>query len=353
MCAFVKKGTRRGAFSWGWVSAGALASAMSLAGKYDFIPAMLWVCAIAWHFRQRPGRAAGRILGFLWMCFLFFEVGIGFQNETLRASFEWLFTENRDLIARDRHWVYNPLLYLIAIAVGTSLPVFVFFVKGCGREWRRGLSAYFSGSAALFWLFVFVAMEGLVLWNLDAPFVRRANIFMPFVALMAAAGLDEMRSPKKRKAAIWATILYTYALTAVSQFNFIKDPRYAARDYLFEKIPAGTTIYYDPYARMKNTPPGTDAYDQADFVVLHESGYRRYWKSFTTPFGVPDCCEEVYHCASEKICLWTQEILKGSPKYELVARYAPLEVFPERLLYKGLFGTYETFMGEVRIYRKK
>ena len=84
--------------------------------------------------------------------------------------------------------------------------------------------------------------------------------------------------------------------------------------------------------------------------IMHESHYSRYWKFFTTPFRVPSCCEEVYNCWSEEDCKRIQAIFRGESDYQLLAEFSTRTVFPERVLFKEWFGTYETFLGDVRIY---
>ena len=37
-------------------------------------------------------------------------------------------------------------------------------------------------------------------------------------------------------------------------------------------------------------------------------------------------------------------------RFQLTQKFVPLDWAPERLLFKHLFGTYETFLGDVRIY---
>ncbi|MEM6698163.1 MAG: hypothetical protein AAF599_07190, partial [Bacteroidota bacterium] len=92
--------------------------------------------------------------------------------------------------------------------------------------------------------------------------------------------------------------------------------------------------------------------NEADILVLHEAAYGRYWKMFTTPFRMPNCCDEVYHC-NENACKEMQAILLAQTEFELLKTFETLETFPERILFKRYFGTYETFLGDVRIYEKR
>ena len=97
---------------------------------------------------------------------------------------------------------------------------------------------------------------------------------------------------------------------------------------------------------------GLKQLEGADLFIMHETYYGRYWKFFTTPFKIPKCCDEVYHCESEEVCLFYQGVLSGQEaNLELIKSFETVEIFPERILFKHLFGTYETFLGDVKIYK--
>ena len=331
--------------------------AFCLAAKFDFIPILIFGLMSIWALRDRLFALIKLGLATLFLTTLYFELAICFQNETLINSFKWLLEENRNLIGNDNHLVINPFLYLIGGICGTSLIVFGSMVFGLFQKMKRiylkMLSKPFSFSPALVFT-VFVLFEFLVLWNLDAPFVRRINIFLPYIALFASFGIyNAFANKTKRKWAIGITILYTFSLTIVSQFNFIQDTRYQARDYVQNHVNQAAKIYYCPYSKMKGMPKGVSEIENADLLVIHESNYRRYWKSFTTPFVVPECCEGVYHCKSEAECLKYQKVLSGKSEFELVKKIEPVEYFPERIIYKRYFGTYETFLGDVLIYQQR
>jgi hypothetical protein len=46
----------------------------------------------------------------------------------------------------------------------------------------------------------------------------------------------------------------------------------------------------------------------------------------------------------------TQDILLGRSPFRLIRQFEVTHPFPERMLFKRLFGTFETFLGDVRIY---
>ncbi|MCB0554586.1 MAG: hypothetical protein KDD02_13635, partial [Phaeodactylibacter sp.] len=262
-------------------------------------------------------------------------------------SFQHLYEENKDVVAGGNPWLYNPLLYLCAIVAGTSLPILLVAIWGKIRVIREGRTG------PLAWIFLaFIVLEFLALWSLDATFVRRANIFLPFIAVLGAYGLMGIPKGWPRRLAIAAVWFYTLAIALDGQSGAWWDTRYAARDYLLENFD-GRRIEYSPYAMAMGVPKGVPLGERGDILVAHEAYYSRYWKSLTTPFTVPKCCEEVYHCISTEDCQLYQALLSGqAPKYREVQRFETHAWLPERRLYKHWFGTYETFQGDVIIFEK-
>jgi hypothetical protein len=337
---------------WLWM---ALAMGMTLGMKLDFIPLLLLVVGISIPFLNSKisfRATCALLLGSFAAVFFFFKISIGFQTgwSGILKLFHWLVAENNNLIERDSHYLYNPLLYLTGTVAGIGVPAAL-------------VAAYGFVSRRFFWrkiptipvtvLLLFVLMEFLVLWKLDAPFVRRCTVFLPFVALLFGAGAWSLlqKNTKTGRLLLGSVAVYTLLLTLVSQWNFVEDNRFAARDYLRQAHFAGKAIYIDSYASVPGMPRSV-SFQEAEIIVMHETRFSRYWKSFTTPFMVPACCEEVYHCNQEE-CELYQKLLSGNPEYGLVKKFTPVDWAPERLLFKHYFGTYETFLGDVLIFEKR
>ncbi len=286
----------------------------------------------------------------------FVAVAFDYNLADARQSLHVLLTESQNVVPVDHHLLWNPVLYFAALVAGTSLPVFGLFLLGLRRLARQP-----DASIPVRLLAAFVAGTFVLLWVGDATFVRRADVFVPFMAIVGGCGgmLVLERLPRRAARMILAgVVLYTLGLTLVSQRQFLADTRYAAARFLGRLAPAPTSIGYSAYAKLNAMPPGVNISDAAtdlttppEVLVLHEARYGRYWRSFTTPFEVPRCCEEVYHCSHDE-CVLTQRIFSGTSAYRLLARFAAPEIFPERVLFKRVFGTYETMLGDVRIYRR-
>ena len=197
-----------------------------------------------------------------------------------------------------------------------------------------------------------------ILWNTDFPVVRRANIFMPYIAIISSYGFVRfLRYVNKNKITYMLFIgLFIYSITFVilSQYNFLNDTRHKADRYLNEHFSSKSNIAYTPYARIDSMPHGKslkNSKEDVDVIVMHEACYSRYWKSFTTPYKIPECCDEVYNCRYQD-CILIQYIFSGNSNYQLIKEFKVVHFFPERLLFKHLFGTYDTFLGDMLIFKK-
>ncbi len=279
--------------------------------------------------------ALGLGLLFLWL------LTYGWSWEEIHFSFEELRRENADVVERDDHLRDNLAVYPLMVLAGIGLPACALASYGILRTRPRPGVLYIGG---------LLLTEFVLLWVLDTTFVRRAAVFMPAVALLAAAALARLR-PRP----IWTAgvVAWSLGLALTGQYNHWYDTRYAFRDWAKEVLPPPVRIGTAGIAvgGLSNTRYYEGA--PLDYFAVHESIAGRYTRSATTPFGVPDCCAEVYHCGPEARCRYVQDILLDKhASFELAREFAPLDVFPERLLYAALFGYYETFLGYVRVYRR-
>jgi hypothetical protein len=267
---------------------------------------------------------------------------------------------NLDAIDAGPPLLYNPLLYLAAAIGGSCLLVVCAAAGGLARLF---VQPHLRRPCTLVPL---VAMPGaclLLYWSGDVTLVRRALLFFPFMVICAALGIAWLPNRRIRVAAAVVTLVYGGALTAFSQYAFLNETRDRAADFLIDHVPPGTrpTVLYTRYF----TPPRgvrhdistmhrgrrrtLQDYHDVDYIVMHETYYGRYAKSFTTPFRTPERVEQVYH-GDEKVFPVMRAILSGESDFVLLKEIKVRHPFPERLVFKALFGTYESFVGDVRIY---
>lgn len=326
-------------------------AAATFAAKFDFIPfalglLLIGITPLRSKLNWRRAMAFGLAFIALFVFSFALQTTFNFSLERINYSFWDLYRQNKDVIQEDNHWLFNPLVYLIGVIAGTSLPIAGFSGLGLYTilQKKTGHRPY------LLIFLVLLALEAAVLWSSDVPFIRRANIFMPAIVLLAAWAWARLK-PVQQKYWGFVMVLYTLGLCLVSQSNAWWDTRYAARQYLQDNA-AESRIKYGSYSYAEGMPAGIPLKETEELLVLHEAAYSRYWKSFTTPFRIPKCCSEVYHCGEED-CQFMQDVVAGkSPDYILLKRFQTREYFPERVLFKKYLGNFETFLGDVLILRR-
>ncbi|MEM0995019.1 MAG: phospholipid carrier-dependent glycosyltransferase [Bacteroidota bacterium] len=267
--------------------------AMTLATKLDFLPIVVLGLSGLLLLFQRQLCFQKLLMLSIWFLVLgsfYYLLAHGFDWNFEEAKRSFIVTKdlNENVVTKDQRWLHNPVLYLLGIIGGTSLPIFILSMIGAINLMRSNTSPRVNPQVmALGWMVLLLFLEFLVRWQMDTPFIRRANIFLPFCAMTAAYALHNVLGNKASKMLLLRHLLvvfiivYTLGLTLSSQRNFWRDNRYAARDFIAENIVGDAKIKYSMYAKIKYMPKETaQSLQDAEVLVLHETYYSRYWKSF-------------------------------------------------------------------------
>ena len=344
-------------------------TAIALTFKFDVMP-LLWggLLLLVLTFRRRAPRLSWKYLagGIALLGTMVFALLYGWSWENIQSTFTTLSELNRNGVPQDDHLRDNLVVYPAGVVAGIGLPVILLAVYGLyrwlgklrGRE-RSGSVFGSVGWLSLFYVAGWLGSEFLVRWSVDTAFIRRVNVFMPAVCVLAAYGWAVARKGA-RSPVRWDWIgkgiaIYTFCFALVGQLNHWKDTRYAMREWIATELPADAVIATSNYVGHKGLRSTRYFMDvDWDYAVLHESFYRRYARSMTTPFGLPECCAEVYNCGPAGQCEQMQALLTGSdPDAYLLKSFEPLEIFPERWAYRQFFGYYETYLGATLVYAKR
>lgn len=340
-----------------------LGVAMCGAVRFDVVPAVLLFGVMVFSFFTAHSFELKRslILNFFVLGMLiagFFGMATGFNYGISDGMHSLSVLRNENLtVVKDAHpLTNNPLLYFFAILGGTGLfATLIALFSSVKLLIKRPFETEARPLALL--LLLGVALQFLLLWFGTATFVRHGLKFLPLMSVVVGWGTYSFLQSLKQNQrllgifAVSIAYLYTFFFTAVSQLNFVFDTRYQATPYLRNLISMTPgTIGYSNYSTFSGFPPG-EPLSSADIAVIHETLYGRYSKYFTTPFIIPQCCDQVYHCQIDE-CRTIQTILYQPDQYTLLQQYQTLRVFPEKELFYSLFGTYETFLGDVRVYQK-
>lgn len=285
----------------------------------------------------------------------------GWSWNNIQSTFRTLSTLNREGVPVDNHYRDNLIVYPAGVIAGIGLPVFGLAIyglrkllKGAAAGAEEGLKKQGWANPRL-WILLYLcgwlATEFLVRWSVDTAFIRRVNIFMPAVCLLAAYGLQRLRYRPWLAAAV---VAYTLAFAVVGQSNHWFDSRYAMREFVNNELPADAKVAVSGYVQHKKLRRTRFFMDiDWDYAILHETYFSRYYKSMTTPFGLPACCEEVYNCNRVEECERMQALLTGqADDARLLRAFKPRNIFPERVAYAYFFGNFETFLGQTLVYER-
>ncbi|TXF90649.1 hypothetical protein FUA23_06020 [Neolewinella aurantiaca] len=338
----------------------ALGSAGAVAFKFDVLPLAwggLYLLHLAFMRRAIPWWyvpvGVGLVLAFVGISWY------GWSWDNIQSTFKGLSKLNREGVPVEDHFRDNLIVYPAGVLAGVGLPAFGFALFGLMRLWgsaagakRVEKKAWTNRHWTLLYLTGWIVSEFIVRWSVDTAFIRRVNVFMPAVCILCAYGLHELR---KHSWLSLAVVIYTVLFGIVGQSNHWFDTRYEMREFVNNELPEDAKIGVSGYVKLEGLRK-TDWFMNGnwDYAVIHETHYSRYWKSMTTPFGLPECCDGVYNCKSEKECARMQSLLSGTDeKARLLKAFRPRNWFPERIAYAHFFGYYETFLGETLVFERK
>lgn len=336
----------------------------AIAFKFDVLPmltgGLLLLCLTWAHYFRKPGLVSGMPghflpLGTMLLIAVVSLLWTGWSWEEVDYAFRTLSRLNKDVVPSDNHLRDNLITYPFGVLAGIGLPAFGLAAWSTAGLFRRFFkleeSVFGVKQLSVAYVTLFLLTEFLLRWYMDSTFIRRVNIFMPAVALLAAYALDRLRAKP------WLTTLviaWSVGLGVVGQSHHWFDTRVAARDWANEHLPKPTLVGISGYL-MARDMDNWRYYRALDweYFILHESWYSRYTQSMATPFGIPACCEEVYNCIGQPECDQIQSmVLNQRDDVILHKAFRTWDVFPERLVYHHFFGYYETFLGDVVIYRR-
>ena len=254
------------------------------------------------------------------------------------------------------HKVLRNLVNLpVVLAVGLGLPAFVFFLVGIRR--------LFDGvENPRPWLCLMPVLLFALYMAFVAPvtYYRHYLPLVPGAALVAAYGLHATtwsgRSWFMALFFLWPALL---AVDLVRDYH--DDPRIELRQWYAEHPGARVFIsfYVSPPAKASRNSRlfrpefamgNADILKQADFLILSENWYDTAFANELNGPLVSDSRRLVKTRPS--YTSFYRSALDGTyPYLELVSTVAVANFMPELLLHRRFYGTFQLFVGDLRIYR--
>lgn len=254
-----------------------------------------------------------------------------------------------------RRWIRNSVNLPVVLIVGLGLPACLFLWNG----FKHAL----------------VERKNRLLWAVHAPAFAYASYMLvigpvtyyryylplfPTAALLVAYGLWESRW-STRKLFLAFFFVYPLLLTVDSEYNYRADPRRRLRSWYAERLDPRVyaTYYVVPPKSAKNTGIlnmegyvryGERYLGQVEYVILSENWYDT---SFPNELNGPIAWnpEWLIKTRSEYAVAYRKILSNQDPNLELDVELNLRPVMPEFVVHKRLYGSFQLFLGDLRIYR--
>jgi hypothetical protein len=238
-----------------------------------------------------------------------------------------------------------PLVALAAHAVWRAVPRDGAAVRAALRDDRLPLIAALA-----------VAFVQIVMIRFPSP--HYLAMLVPFVALLAAHGFVRLRrrwpAPVGRLL-LGVVTVYLLAHVGSVEYHFVRDTREVAGDWLRRHVPAGEVLSVSRYAIV---PPEyrTTPYLDRRYLVLHESGFRRYLIRHNVHARLTGRFPAVHEIYRPELRFGhyprIPQLFRGELPYTLVER-VPLRLLTPELAVGWYLGLSPLGIGETLIFRAR
>ena len=248
---------------------------------------------------------------------------------------------------------FNPFLLAVQMLPALGLVSFCLFLAGIVIfvKDRRSLPAH-TGSLLLFSavLVLPLAIQGVVLSLTAPPFTKGLVLFLPAACLfsgIAFAGLFKYR------VAVLLIVLYQIVCVLSVEWFFLSDTREAARDWIRETDVPAKKVYVHRSTGLrdiiKKRSGGVE--HRPDYLVLHETEYRQFLPNILDPFRSMKAVSFRRFSLPERWGFY-KALFHEKTEYELVRSFAVVPVTPELWLFKKLWGTFPSLLGDLTVFKK-
>jgi len=306
----------------------------------------------------KRGRLVNIASTVVFFCGGFFLVNLG-QYGTLDL-FQTLLAGVGDPWTFDR--ARGALLYLLELPSVISLPVVL--LAGTSllllvREWRRASTHRVFLEVGLVVLLPAAVQGLLVVWRLD-HFPRHLVPFIPWMVMGAAWTLtrvgDTIRLRGRSPTLVYGAVLAYLAVFVVDgERYFWNDPRNAAAAWLYENVPAGTTIWWQTHTWMpeyhhRKFSPTV----QPPVLVIQMMDANHYLSGIGWKNSMPTDASNVFDAESQAQIMVLQSVHRGTAGYQEVARFRERYFMPEFVLTDRWLGNRSrNYLSEVVIFMQE
>jgi hypothetical protein len=253
-------------------------------------------------------------------------------------------------------WLRNPLDLLLVLVVGLGLPACLFIPAGL-RMVAKVVAVGEGSSRAWLCLLPVLLFALYMVFVSPITYYRHYLALLPAVAILVACGLYATAWSGRR----WFMVLFflwpaLLALDLVGDYH--RDPRIELRQWYaqhegatvlasyYVNPPASSTHLFQPEYAFGDAA----ALRKAQYLILSENWYdTAFANELNGPLtGNPD---RLIKTKPEYVEFYRSALAGSHPHLELERSIDVQNFMPELLLHRAVYGTFQLFVGDIRVFR--
>jgi hypothetical protein len=253
------------------------------------------------------------------------------------------------------------MLYLIELPSLLSLPVAIAAIGGIFLLAARLLSNRYQGRYETVFLVILLPLLthlALLLFKLD-HFPRHLLPFIPWLVIVAAwaiVGICDRYSNRYRTILPLTSallVVYLAVFVADGEKGFLKESRNDAANWLYENIPAGTSLWWY-YHNLPEYPRMDFPTEQPDVIVEEMIHANHYLSGVGLRDSMPRDYRYIFDINSQESADAFQSLFSGESEYIEAARFDENYFMPEYVLTDKIIGNRSrNYLTEVVIFVKR
>jgi hypothetical protein len=254
---------------------------------------------------------------------------------------------------------------LIFLIPAMSAPAFILAATALLRRFKRIPFPFASEQRApVFYCLELPSMIAVtVLVSMTATFPRHVEIYIPYLCVLAGFQADriihflEKWRPHYGHVFVGLILLYPFVSSVWMEFEHVRGRGHEAFSWTQAHASADHPVWLPGATARRviaNVIPAEDVTPdvaKAAYFEFNEEMILSVRRSYLTPLRAwPDAKREVRKFVESPAFL--QSILKGDGDFRLAAYFPQREIVPEFLLFKKIFGSFNTMNGDIWIYER-
>ncbi|MDP8219541.1 MAG: glycosyltransferase family 39 protein [Candidatus Theseobacter exili] len=248
----------------------------------------------------------------------------------------------------------NPFLFLIQLPLVLGLASFCLFLMGFGffiKDAKSLLSK--KVSLKLFGIIFFLPLfiHGIILCLTGPPFTRELLVFLPAACLVGGIALARFL---RFRFIIAIIVIYQMFYVLSTEWFFVQDTREKARKWILNNSEfKNKNAYIHRASALRDIIKKRSGCieEDPDVLILHETEYRQFVPNILNPFGNLKSVSLRRFSLPERWGFY-KALFDNNTEFDLIKSFTVFPVSPELWLFKKVWGTFPSMLGDVNIFQK-